>query len=54
MNTRSQAKQQDKIAKSQTQTMKSTTTQPEQIKKQSTLEEGSAQEYKHQEQILVF
>ena len=52
MNTMSQAKQQDKIAKSQTEAMKSTTTQSEQIEKHSTLEEGSAQEYKHQEQVL--
>ena len=54
MNTRNQAKQQDIIAKSQAQIMKSTTIQPTQIKRQSTLEEESPQEYEHQEQVLAF
>ena len=47
----SQTEQQDKTIQSLTQTIESLTIQLN--KKQSSLEEGNAQDFKHQEKVLI-
>ena len=48
-----QAKQQDETIQSLTETIESLTNQLEETKKRSTLEQGSAQDLKYQEKVLV-
>ena len=48
------AKQQDKTIQSLNETIQSLTSQLEQLKKQSTLEEGSTLDCKHQEKVLFY